>query len=67
MKKEELLKQISKSDGELTISSISSNEEGENLISLAKLLEHEGKIVLLEYSLDKKPLAVTLKTKLVEV
>ncbi|WP_174732199.1 hypothetical protein [Mesobacillus harenae] len=66
MKKEELLKQINKSDGELTISSISTKEEGENLISLAKHLEHEGKIVLLEYCLDKKPLAVSLKTKLVE-
>ncbi|MBT2663452.1 hypothetical protein [Bacillus sp. ISL-45] len=63
MSKEELFKQIQNSDGNLRISSVSSTEEGEEVIALAKHLELEGKIVLLEYCLDMKPLAVTLKTK----
>ncbi|UYZ24179.1 hypothetical protein [Mesobacillus jeotgali] len=63
LSKEELLKQIQNSDGNLRISSVSSTEEGEEVIALAKHLELEGKIVLLEYCLDKKPLAVSLKTK----
>lgn len=63
MSKEELLNQIKNSDGNLKISSVSSTEEGEEVIALAKHLELEGKIVLLEYCLDKKPLAVSLKTK----
>jgi hypothetical protein len=63
MSKEELLNQIKNSDGNLKISSISSTEEGDEVIALAKHLELEGKIVLLEYCLDKKPLAVSLKTK----
>ena len=63
MSKEELFNQIMNSDGNLKISSISSSEEGEEVIALAKHLELEGKIVLLEYCLDKKPLAVSLKTK----
>jgi hypothetical protein len=63
LSKEELLDKIHNSDGNLSISSVSSIEEGEELIALAKTLEHEGKIVLLEYCVDKKPLAVTLKTK----
>ncbi|WNF24973.1 hypothetical protein [Mesobacillus jeotgali] len=63
MSKEELFNQIKNSDGNLKISSVSSTEEGEEVIALAKHLELEGKIVLLEYCLDKKPLAVSLKTK----
>ncbi|WP_144475578.1 hypothetical protein [Cytobacillus oceanisediminis] len=63
LSKEELLDQIQNSDGNLKISSISSTEEGEELIALAKHLELEGKIVLLEYCLDKKPLSVSIKTK----
>lgn len=63
LSKEELLNQIMNSDGNLEISSVSSTEEGEEVISLAKILEHEGKIILLEYCLDKKPLSVSLKTK----
>ncbi|GAM13184.1 MULTISPECIES: hypothetical protein [Mesobacillus] len=63
MSKEELFNQIQNSDGNLRISSVSSTEEGEEVIALAKHLELEGKIVLLEYCLDKKPLAVSLKTK----
>ncbi|MFT9598120.1 hypothetical protein [Mesobacillus sp.] len=63
MSKEELFDQIQNSDGNLRISSVSSTEEGEEVIALAKHLELEGKIVLLEYCLDKKPLAVSLKTK----
>ncbi|WP_226641694.1 hypothetical protein [Mesobacillus subterraneus] len=63
MSKEELLNQIKNSNGSLEISSVSSTEEGEEVIALAKQLEFEGKIVLLEYCLDKKPLAVSLKTK----
>jgi hypothetical protein len=63
MSKEELFNQIQSSDGNLRISSVSSMEEGEEVIALAKHLELEGKIVLLEYCLDKKPLAVSLKTK----
>lgn len=63
MSKEELFNQIQNSDGNLRISSVSSVEEGEEVIALAKHLELEGKIVLLEYCLDKKPLAVSLKTK----
>ena len=63
MSKEELLNQIKNSDGNLKISSVSSTEEGEEVIALAKHLELEGKIILLEYCLDKKPLAVSLKTK----
>lgn len=63
MSKEELFNKLQNSDGNLQISSVSSTEEGEELIALAKHLEHEGKIVLLEYCLDKKPLAVSLKTK----
>ncbi len=64
MSKQELLERILDSEGSLKISSVSSTEEGEELISLAKNLEHEGKIILMEYCLDKKPLSVTLKTKL---
>lgn len=63
LSKVELLDQIQNSDGNLRISSISSTEEGEELIALAKHLELEGKIVLLEYCLDKKPLSVSIKTK----
>jgi hypothetical protein len=63
LSKEELFDQIQNSDGNLRISSISSTEEGEELIALAKHLELEGKIVLLEYCLDKKPLSVSIKTK----
>ncbi|MBT2692062.1 hypothetical protein [Bacillus sp. ISL-55] len=63
MSKEELFNQIQNSDGNLKISSVSSAEEGEEVIALAKHLELEGKIVLMEYCLDKKPLAVSLKTK----
>ena len=63
MSKEELFNQIQNSDGNLRISSVSSTEEGEEVIALAKHLELEGKIVLLEYCLEKKPLAVSLKTK----
>lgn len=63
MSKEELFNKLQNSDGNLQISSVSSTEEGEELIALAKHLEHEGRIVLLEYCLDKKPLAVSLKTK----
>ncbi|RSD29060.1 hypothetical protein [Mesobacillus subterraneus] len=64
MSKEELFEQIKNSDGNLKISSVSSVEEGEEVIALAKHLEHDGKIVLLEYCLDKKPLSVSLKTKI---
>lgn len=64
LSKEELLERILNSEGSLKISSVSSTEEGEELISLAKTLEHEGKIILMEYCLDKKPLSVTIKTKL---
>ncbi|CAM3800069.1 hypothetical protein [Mesobacillus thioparans] len=63
LSKEDLLDQIQNSDGNVRISSISSAEEGEELIALAKHLELEGKIVLLEYCLDKKPMSVSLKTK----
>ncbi|MCM3122768.1 MULTISPECIES: hypothetical protein [unclassified Mesobacillus] len=63
LSKDDLLDQIQNSDGNLRISSISSTEEGEELIALAKHLELEGKIVLLEYCLDKKPLSVSIKTK----
>ncbi|WP_079508926.1 hypothetical protein [Mesobacillus jeotgali] len=63
LSKEELLDKIQNSDGNLSISSVSSIQEGEELIALAKTLEHEGKIVLLEYCVDNKPLAVSLKTK----
>ncbi|WHX42802.1 hypothetical protein QNH36_12000 [Mesobacillus sp. AQ2] len=63
LSKDDLLDQIKNSDGNLRISSISSTEEGEELIALAKHLELEGKIVLLEYCLDKKPLSVSIKTK----
>jgi hypothetical protein len=42
---------------------VSSTEEGEEIIALAKHLEHEGKIVLMEYCIEKKPTAVSLKTK----
>ena len=63
MSKEELFNRIQNSDGNLRISSVSSVEEGEEVIALAKHLELEGKIVLLEYCLDKKPLTVSLKTK----
>lgn len=63
LSKDDLLDQIQNSDGNLRISSISSTEEGEELIALAKHLELEGEIVLLEYCLDKKPLSVSIKTK----
>ncbi len=63
LSKKDLLDQIQNSDGKVRISSLSSAEEGEELIALAKHLELEGKIVLLEYCLDKKPLSVSLKTK----
>ncbi|MBT2679403.1 hypothetical protein J7E38_10350 [Bacillus sp. ISL-35] len=63
LSKEELLEQIQNSHGNISISSISSTEEGEELIALAKHLELEGRIVLMEYCLDKKPLSVSLKTK----
>lgn len=66
MRKEELLSQITNSDGNVRISSISSTEEGEHLVYLAKHLEHEGKIVLLEYCMEQEPLAVSFKTKLIK-
>ena len=66
MSKEELLDQIKNSDGNIKISSISSTENGEQIISMAKHLEHEGKIVLMEYCVEKKPLAVSLKTRFID-
>jgi hypothetical protein len=63
MSKEELFDHIKNSDGNIKISSVSSTEEGEEIIALAKHLEHEGKIVLMEYCIEKKPTAVSLKTK----
>lgn len=63
MSKEELFEQIKNSDGNIKISSVSSTEEGEEMIALAKHLEHEGRIVLLKYCVEKKPIAVSLKTK----
>jgi hypothetical protein len=64
MSKEELFEQIKNSDGNIKISSVSSAEEGEEMISLAKHLEHEGRIVLSEYCVEKKPMAVSLKTNI---
>ncbi|WML49991.1 hypothetical protein RCG23_09140 [Neobacillus sp. PS3-34] len=61
MKKEELLNRITNNDGNTRITSISSREEGEEIIALAKHLEYEGKITLMEYCLESKPLAVSLK------
>ena len=66
MSKEELLDQLKNSDGNIRISSVSSIENGEQVISLAKHLEHEGKIVLKEYCVEKKPLAVSLKTRVID-
>lgn len=63
MKKEDLLDLITESNGEVKISSISTTEECEDLIHLAKTLESEGKIVLLEYCMEQDPLTVSLKTK----
>lgn len=66
MKKEELLSRITNNDGNTRISSISSKEEGEEIINLAKHLEYEGKITLIEYCLENKPLAVSLKADLIK-
>ena len=66
MEKQDLLNQITNSDGNVKISSISSTEKGEHLINLAKTLEHEGKIVLLEYCMEQEPVSVSLKTKLIK-
>lgn len=63
MKKEDLLDLITDSNGEVKISSFSTSEECEDVIQLAKTLESEGKIVLLEYCMEQEPLAVSLKTK----
>ncbi|MEH7440569.1 hypothetical protein V7182_24265 [Neobacillus drentensis] len=63
MKKEDLLTLITNSDGNVKISSISTAEECEDLIHLAKTLESEGKIVLVEYCMEQEPLSVSLKTK----
>ena len=66
MSKEELLEQLKNSDGNLRISSVSSTENGEEVISMAKHLEHEGKIVLKEYCVEKKPLAVSLSARYID-
>ncbi|MDP4162160.1 MAG: hypothetical protein Q8906_08095 [Bacillota bacterium] len=64
MKKEELLNQITNNDGNTRISRLSSIEEGEEIIKMAKLLEFEGKIILQKYCLESKPLAVSLEASL---
>ncbi|NHM33988.1 hypothetical protein [Neobacillus terrae] len=60
MKKEELLNRITDSPGSIRISSLSSKEEAEHIVALAKHLEYEGKIVLSEYCIENKPISVSL-------
>jgi hypothetical protein len=66
MNKEELLDQIANSDINTTISSITSREQGEQIIALAKILEYEGRIILEDYQIENKPLSVSLKTKVIK-
>ena len=65
MNKYDLFNQIVLNNGNVRFSPISSKDEAENLVFLAHQLEREGKISLLEFCIEKDPIAVSLKTKLI--
>ncbi|MBM7655270.1 hypothetical protein [Neobacillus cucumis] len=62
MNKYDLFNQIVLNNGNVRLSPISSKEEAEEIIFLAHQLEHEGKISLVEFCMEKDPIAVSLKT-----